>query len=61
MKHFTTDNTEGYTAEQLERANRLVDEWCETVQFEPWEKSDLLDGGYQRVCERALRAVETID
>lgn len=55
--HFRPDNTEGYTPEQLARANAIMDAWAVANGYEPGE-DDILDGDYQRECERALRAVE---
>ncbi len=51
--HFSTDNTNGYTPEQLARANAIMAD-CEYT-----EESEGVDAdAYKAACEVALKAVE---
>lgn len=56
MTHFSTDNTNGFTAEQLARANTNVDWYLERWKLDLDDPAD--QDEYKAVCERALKDVE---
>ena len=40
MNHFDTNNTDGYTVDQIASANRQVQAWCELIGFNPARPQD---------------------
>lgn len=55
MTHFSTDNTNGFTAEQLARANTSVDEYVERWKLDLDDPTDYNE--YKTVCERTLMEI----
>ena len=56
MTHFSTDNTNRFTAEQLARANTSVDEYVERWKLDLDDPEEQLE--YRYICRRALEEVE---
>ena len=56
MTHFNTDNTDGYSPEQLRAANAAMTAWCSEHGDPRGSGND--DNAYKTECERALLGVE---
>lgn len=59
MSIFSEDNTEGYTAEQLALANKLIGTWLDNE--EVGEDESLWLNEYKQEKERVLQLVERLD